>query len=109
MEVDRGDADVVEAHRRHVRHALEREAGQVVTVGESMERHIEIGAGVGAHRHDPDLERDARAVDLLGRLPGEVIGDRRHGQAGIRRHSGGDVVAEVDEPASRGWCHTTIV
>ena len=42
MEVDRGDADLVEAHRRHVRHGVEREAGQVVTVGESMERHIEM-------------------------------------------------------------------
>ncbi len=102
-------ADPVEAHGRNVGDPLEGQAGQVVAVGEAMERHVEIRPRVGAHRDEPDLERDARAVHLLGRLPGEMVGDRRHGQAGIRGHPGGDVMAEVDEPARRGWCHATIV
>ncbi len=100
-ESDRPDADPVEAHGRHVRHTFEREAGEVVAVGKPVERHVEVGAGVRAHRDQPDLERDARPVDGLRGLAGQVIADRRRRQPRIGEHSIGDHVAEVDVSHAR--------
>lgn len=39
-----------------------------------MKRHVQICAGVCAHRHQANLEGETWAVDLLGRLTSEVTG-----------------------------------
>ena len=67
-----------------------------MAVGEPVERHVEVGAGVRAHRDQPDLERDARPVDRLRGLAGQVITDRRRRQPWIGEHPIGDHVAEID-------------
>ena len=68
-EVDGRATTTVEADRRHAGDPLEGEVGEIVTVGEPMERHVEIGPRVRADRDLPDVEGHTRRVDLLGCLP----------------------------------------
>ena len=60
-------------------HASEVEAGEVVAVGEAVERSVEVGAGVGDHVDPADLELGPLGVALTGCLPTEVVADHRTG------------------------------
>lgn len=104
----------IQVHGGDGGYSLEFELGEVVTVGETMEGDIEVGAGVGAHRDEPDLERDAGAVDLLGGFTSQVVGDDRLGQPWVGGHAVGDHVTEVDElrhvsTLGTGKTHSTAV
>ena len=86
---------------------VEGEPCQVEAVRETMERDIEIGAGVGDHVDPPDAERGPLlvAADRVG--AGEVLGDDRARQAGIGDHSVFDWMGEVDETRHDVGDHTT--
>jgi hypothetical protein len=66
VEIDRALVAAIQADCIDGGDAMQCERGEVVSVGVPMERDVEVGAGVGAHRHQSDLEGDPRAVDLLG-------------------------------------------
>ena len=83
---------------RHADDAGEVEPGQVVAVGEAVERRVEVGAGVGHHVDAPDLELVARRVRAPVTPPASrwsVIDGR--GQAGVGDEPVADRVAEVDD------------
>ena len=65
-----------------VGHPLEREPGEIVTVRVAVERHVEIRAGVRAHRDEADVERRAWCVQLLGGLARQVGPDDGTGNPG---------------------------
>src|SRR4029079_4003323 len=107
---DGAAGDVVRDRRRcavehdpgHTGDALERELGEVVTVGEPVERRVEVRAGVGDHVDATDLELVARRVPLARRGAGQVIADLRGGKARVGDQPVGDGVTEVDEVAGHG-------
>ena len=95
-------AGCVDADPRYAGHAFERQPDEVVTVGESVERHVEVRPGVRAHRDHADVERDARSIDRLGRIAIEMRADLRRRQPRIRGESLTDRMTEVDEAAAHG-------
>ena len=62
--VDFLDAAGLDEDARDGGNAGEVEAGEVVAVGEAVERSVEVGAGVGDHVDAPDLELEALGVSL---------------------------------------------
>ena len=78
-------------------HPFERELGQVVTVRVSVERHVEIGAGVRAHRDQSRcgtsylVRTGAPTTSHDESIPITGTGDPR------RPHPLGDPMAEIDE------------
>ena len=99
-QVDRHDAAAVETDGRHIGDPLEREGGEIVTVRVPVERHVEIRAGVRAHRDEADVERGAWCVQVLGGFARQVCPDDGGGQPGIRLHPLGDPMAEIDQLCS---------
>ena len=63
-DVDFLDAAGLDENARDGGNAGEVEAGEVVAVGEAVERSVEVGAGVGHHVDAPDLELEALGVSL---------------------------------------------
>ena len=72
---DAVDAPTIDADPRHLGDTRERQTGQVVTVGEAVERHVDVRSGVRADGDHPDREGDACSVDGFGRLAVEVFED----------------------------------
>src|SRR5258708_2025386 len=60
-----------------VRQALQGEFRQVLAVGVTVERRVEVGAGVGDHLDLADLELGARSVVRAGLHPAEEVADER--------------------------------
>jgi len=109
--VDRGLSPPVEEHAGNPGHTLEWEGSEVMPVGEPVERHVEVGTGVGADVDLSDVERRARCVDRRRRLSGEVRADDRRRQPGVCDHAIDNRMAEVDERSSgdEGVVHGAIV
>jgi len=49
----------VDDHTGHARHRLQRDVGEIVAVGETMERCVQVGTGVGDHLDAADLDLGA--------------------------------------------------
>ena len=104
---DAVDASTIDADARHVGNPFQRQTGQIVTVGEAVVRHVDVGPGVRADRDHADRERDAGTVDGLRRLAVEVVEDVRSGKPRVRRQTLGDRMAEIDEAGGR-WHHHSL-
>ena len=103
-QIDRHDAAAVETDGWHIGDPLEWEGGEIVTVRVSVERHVEIRAGVRAHRDEADVERRAWCVQELGGFARQVCPDDGGGQPGVRLHPLGDPMAEIDQlRVRRAW------
>ena len=94
----RVDAD---DERREVRELLQRQFGEVLAVGEAVERRVEVGAGVGDHLDLADVELGAGGVDLPRRFARQEVAHERGGQPLVGHHPAFDDVAHVDQSSAR--------
>ena len=84
-----------------VRDRLKRIISHVLAAVVSMERRIDIGAGVGEQLDLPDLEGRAGSVTGLRCVARQPVADRWHREARVGDHPVLDRMAHIDEPTPR--------
>ena len=96
-----GRATAVDENAVDVDDALQLEAGQVLPIGKSMGRHVDVRPGVCDEVDATDLERRARRIPAGRRLMRQERRDRRHRDTGMGRHPVDDLVAQIHDLAVR--------
>ncbi len=96
-QINSGFPPSIQTDGRNRCHPGKVEPSKVMSIGEPVERHIEVGPGIGAQGDKPNLEGDARAVDLFRSFATQMVGNHWRWQTGIGQHAVSDHMAQVNK------------
>ena len=94
------DSGRIDDHTDEVSEAIERQRRQIAPLRITMERCVEVSAGVGDQFDPADLKGRPFGVVTARSLAAQMIDDDRAWQPGIGRHSGFDLMTQIDQS---GW------